>query len=122
MNIIKNRWVLCIGEHQDIGSLISATLSRLGYVVLSAQSYDEAIAKVQNVKFALYVINCEMSDDHARGIYEQIRAVNLMAPTIFTSPANIPRDVSVIIDTGGNYVLGLPFELSDLEAKVSQLV
>jgi CheY-like chemotaxis protein len=122
MYAMRNKWILCIDDHQDICSLIASVLRRLGFTVLTAQSCDDALTKVQTVKFALYLINCEMSDGGVRDLYDQIRGINLRVPIIFTSAANIPKDLLATINTSRNYFLSLPFELPELEGKVSKLL
>lgn len=119
---MKNRWILCIDEHQDVCLLIASVLSRLGFVVLTAQSYDDALSLVETVKFALYVINCEMSDGHARDIHNQIRDLNIKAPILFTTSANTPEGLLSVVSASGNLFLRLPFNVPELEGTVMHLL
>jgi DNA-binding response OmpR family regulator len=119
---MKIRWVLCIDEHREAGLLIATALCRLGYVVLRAQSYEHALANVQTVNFALYVISCQMPDNLVEDIYHQIRGYNDLAPIIFTAPATLPERIRSAVSADPNCFLGLPYELPGLGAKVSQLL
>jgi DNA-binding NtrC family response regulator len=115
------KWVHCIDDNEKTCSQIDSALSQLGYIVINSHNYADALAKAQNVKFDLYIINFGIREGTSENLYKQIRAIEVQAPVILTSDEALPQEILEMVNRDRNYFLALPFEQNEMRAIVSQL-
>ncbi len=114
--------ILCVEDQLNVCELIAIVLSGLGYEVVKAHTYADALLKCLRLSFDLYIINSGLPDGAGAELCKEIRARNSQTPIIFTTGGDSTKEFSEAKAIGINAILNKPFKLAELEALVTQLL
>ena len=113
--------VLIVDDDVDIAANVSDILQEFGYTVTSAHDGESALAKVNESKFDVALLDFKMPDMDGATLYERIRKIQPQMVAIMVT-ANAGSDgVDRAIGAGVWQVLRKPVEIPELLGKIESV-
>jgi nitrogen-specific signal transduction histidine kinase/CheY-like chemotaxis protein len=116
--------VLLIDDEEMITTVGQAMLESLGYGVVIANSGEQAVETLRNRmdKIDLVILDMIMPGLDGGKTFDLIRAIQPSLPVILSSGYSLNGQANSIIQRGCNGFIQKPFNLSQLSAKVRQVL
>ncbi len=116
--------ILVIEDDPIILTLIKATLSREGYVVVTAVNGSEGLRLVQEIQPQLVVLDITMPglDGHQVCQYLRSEPATMHLPIIMVTALSRPADQRRGFELGADDYLAKPFQLAELVKRVQSLL
>ena len=113
--------ILCVEDDDDVCSMITSLLGLLGYEVVSAGSMSQALTKIDNEQFDLYLLDNWLPGGSGIDLCRTIRARTQTTPILFYSGAAYEADERQALEAGANAYLIKPADVNKLVESVRQL-
>jgi DNA-binding response OmpR family regulator len=122
--VTEERLVVGADDDEDILSLVSLRLQRLGYRVREAQDGAEALAAIADERPDVLVLDAMMPRVDGYETIRRLRADPATAslPVILLSARARSADAAAGLDAGADIYLSKPFRSEELAAAISQLL
>jgi DNA-binding response OmpR family regulator len=122
--VTEERLVVVADDDEDILSLVSLRLQRLGYRVREAQDGAEALAAIADERPDVLVLDAMMPRVDGYETIRRLRADPATAslPVILLSARARSADAAAGLDAGADIYLSKPFRSEELAAAISQLL
>ncbi len=116
--------LLLVEDEATLRAAISRYLTRAGYEVRAASGGEEALAALTAERFDLILLDLRMHDMAGDEVYHAIEAIDPeQASRILFITGDLHRhEAADFVRSTGRAVLAKPFELSDLGARIVQLL
>jgi DNA-binding response OmpR family regulator len=122
MNTLIPKRVLSVDDDTDSLELVELHLRPVGYEIVSVASIAEAMERVHNEKFDIYILNHTFEDGTGAELCRKIRAVDTETPIIFHSAAARQIDIDEAMTAGANQYLTKPQGWNTLVETVQHLI
>ena len=109
--------VLVADDEQRITKLVSMALTAEGFRVVTANSGEEALAKAEEVRPDIVLLDIVMPDLDGMEVMRQIRE-RRSVPVILLTAKGSASDKAKGLDLGADDYIGKPFQLDELAARV----
>jgi CheY-like chemotaxis protein len=118
------RTILIVDDFDDTRLLLRTWLRKKGYRVAEAENGNEAIAKAQELKPDLIIMDVEMPELDGLSATRQIRALKDSAalPIIAVSAYGADQFRESALAAGCNEYVSTPFEPDELEKLIHSLI
>jgi CheY-like chemotaxis protein len=118
------RTILIVDDFDDTRLLLRTWLRKKGYRVAEAENGNEAIAKAQELKPDLIIMDVEMPELDGLSATRQIRALKDSAalPIIAVSAYGADQFREPALSAGCNEYVSTPFEPDELEKLIHSLI
>jgi two-component system, OmpR family, response regulator len=108
-------------DHELRGSLVQG-LEEHGFAVRAAQTGADALARIEDSSFDLFIIDIGLPDTDGRDLCLALRARGLDTPVIFLTARDLLVDRIAGFDAGGDDYLTKPFAFVELIARLQALL
>lgn len=123
MDTARRRVVLVVEDDPELQEAMSEALVRMGFEVLGALHYEEAVARLQGGEIELACVDLELPTASGYEVCEVIRGtLGKEVPILATSDSGFPENMAYAEQAGANAFLRKPFSMRDLEHYVEALV
>jgi DNA-binding response OmpR family regulator len=112
--------ILCVEDDDDVCSMITNLLGLVGYEVISAATMAEALTRIQQDEFDLYLIDNWLPGGSGVDLCRTVRASS-SKPIIFYSGAAYDEDKLQAMKAGANFYLVKPTDIDKLLETVRRL-
>lgn len=119
--LLHRKRILCVEDDDDVCSMITNLLNLIGCDVVSAATMAEALSKIQDDKFDLYMIDNWLPGGSGVELCQRIRSANSSVPIIFYSGAAYDNDKQQAMTAGANLYLVKPADIDKLIDAVKSL-
>lgn len=106
--------ILCVEDDEEVCSMISSLLNFIGYDVEITKTMAEALAKIEQEHFDLYIIDSWLPGGSGVEVCRYIRQYGLSTPVIFYSAAAYDTDKQQAMEAGANAYLVKPADIDKL--------
>lgn len=113
--------LLLVDDNLQLLDAISRSLSRSGYVVATAKSGEEALAKVATFDPELVVLDVMMPDMDGWEVCQRLRQSSDVPIIMLTARTN-EADRVMGLKMGADDYIGKPFSLKELEARIEAVL
>ena len=113
--------ILLVEDDAEVAQLNARQLERQGYGTLIAYTASEARAFVNENQPDLCVLDIELPDGNGLSLCEELRG-NTDAPVVFLTGKGEMTDKVAGLDSGGDYYLTKPYDMSEFIAVVQSLL
>jgi DNA-binding response OmpR family regulator len=113
--------VLCVEDDADVCSMITSLLGLLGYEVVSAETVNEALTRIKDEPFDLYLLDNWLPGGSGIELCRTIRERSKSIPVIFYSGAAYGEDKQQALEAGADAYLIKPLEVDKLMETVRRL-
>lgn len=113
--------ILCVEDDDDVCSMMTNLLGLVGYEVISAGTVAEALTRIKQDQFDLYLIDNWLPGGSGIELCRAIRAGNQRTPIIFYSGAAYDEDKQQAIEAGADVYLVKPADINKLVETVRRL-
>jgi DNA-binding response OmpR family regulator len=114
--------ILCAEDDEDTCEMVTYTLGRAGYDVVSAYTFTDALSKVLGGGYDCLLLDKGLPDGTGEDLCRQIRQSNTRIPIIFYSGHAFPRHIEEAMQAGADAYLIKPVDSQELERTVDQLL
>jgi two-component system OmpR family response regulator len=119
--LLHRKRILCVEDDEDVCSMITNLLNLIGYEVDSAATMAEAVSKIQDDKFDLYLIDNWLPGGSGIELCRRVRSSHSSVPIIFYSGAAYDDDKQQAMEAGANVYLVKPADIDKLIDAVKSL-
>ncbi len=113
--------ILIVDDEQDICEILSFNLANEGYEVDTAQSAEEALAKL-SPDHALILLDVMMGGMSGYKMAEQLRKDGNTVPVIFLTARDTENDMLTGFSVGGDDYISKPFSIKEVAARVKAVL
>jgi DNA-binding response OmpR family regulator len=113
--------ILVVDDEQSITDFVSYSLKKEGYAVDTAASGPEALDKVAEKSYSMFILDIMLPGMDGYELCRRIRAKST-APVLFLSARDTELDKVVGLEIGGDDYLAKPFGIRELIARVRALL
>jgi len=116
--------VLIVDDEEIVIGVGRQMLQKLGYSVLTASNGQEAVDVCNNAPDAvdLVLLDMIMPGMGAGDTYDRLKAINPAIKVILSSGYSLDQKASAILDRGCNGFIQKPFNMKNLEEKITQVL
>lgn len=110
------KWVLVVDDEPAVRDLVQALVRHIGHFAVTAESGDDALAKIEGTEFDLVFTDFLMPGMKGDQLAREIKKRRPSLPVVLLTghkPDTISPDI--------NLVLGKPFSRDDLRRTIAQL-
>jgi DNA-binding response OmpR family regulator len=116
--------VLIVEDESKIGKSIEKNLYNLEEIniIKIAKNYDEAIEKIGEIDFDIFLIDIFLGDEEANGIElaKKIREKNKYVPIIIITSSKSINFLEIAFEAGVNDYIEKPFDIKELQIRVKR--
>ncbi len=106
--------ILCVEDDSDVCSMMTSLLGLIGYEVVSAETVNDALAKIKDEQFDLYLLDNWLPGGSGIELCKTIRERTQSIPVIFYSGAAYDEDEQQALEAGADAYLIKPVEVDKL--------
>jgi DNA-binding response OmpR family regulator len=114
--------VLLLEDDAIISDIVCEFLNECGYDVVLAYDGEEALDKAYEEHFDAFVFDVKVPLKNGFDVLKELRASQKNMPAIFITSLASMDDLSSAYDAGCDDYLKKPFELKELELRLSKLI
>ena len=115
------RRILCVDDHDDTCSMLTALFGQQGYETVSAGNTSEALELARREHFDLYILDARLPDGSGLELCVSLRALDPHARIIFYSGEAYERDSRAGLSMGASAYIIKP-EINELIETVAGLL
>ncbi|MDR2886793.1 MAG: response regulator transcription factor [Bacteroidales bacterium] len=113
--------ILIVDDEQDICEILSFNLENEGYEVDTANSAEEALAKL-SPQHTLILLDVMMGGMSGYRMAEKLRKEGNAVPVIFLTAKDTENDMLTGFSVGGDDYISKPFSLKEVSARVKAVL
>ncbi|PKA83348.1 DNA-binding response OmpR family regulator [Ulvibacter sp. MAR_2010_11] len=114
--------ILLAEDEISLGQIVKESLETRGFTVLHCKDGAEALAKYQDAKPDLLVLDVMMPKKDGFTLAKEIRMEDKQIPIIFLTAKSQTKDVVEGFGIGGNDYLKKPFSMEELIVRIENLL
>jgi DNA-binding response OmpR family regulator len=117
----ENASILIVDDEADIREILQFNLENEGYLIDTAESAEEALAKL-SPKHKLILLDVMMGGISGFKMAGQLRKSGNNIPIIYLTAKNTENDMLTGFSTGGDDYIAKPFSLKEVIARVKSVL
>lgn len=114
--------ILLLEDDRDIAQGVTSSLNAEGHNVFHANTKSEAVNKLAQEGFELFILDWELPDGTGLDFCKQIREKGSQAPVLFLTGKALTSEKEEGLDSGADDYLTKPFQLKELKLRVQALL
>ncbi|MFR9602652.1 MAG: response regulator transcription factor [Rikenellaceae bacterium] len=114
--------ILVVEDEKSLAETIVRALSREGYVVESAYSFEEARIKIELFEYECILLDIMLPDGSGLELLRELKSTNKLGGVIIISAKDSIDDKVVGLNLGADDYLAKPFHLSELTARINSII
>ncbi|WP_345993926.1 response regulator transcription factor [Sulfurimonas sp. HSL-1716] len=114
--------ILLLEDDPLIGDIVSEFLEECGYEVVNVFDGEEAVDKAYEERFDAFIFDVKVPLKNGFDVLKSLRAAKQDVPTIFITSLSSVEDMSNGYDAGCDDYIKKPFELKELQLRLSKLL
>jgi two-component system, OmpR family, alkaline phosphatase synthesis response regulator PhoP len=114
--------ILCVEDDDETCLLIANLLSLINCDVMTVQSVKEALQKIEDEKFDLYLLDNWLPGGSGIELCQKIRETDTRTPIVFYSGAAYDTDKQEAMAAGAQLYLVKPTDISLLVTSIRELL
>lgn len=114
--------ILLLEDDVILSEIIEEFLRDIGYEVVAIYDGIEAYDKIVSERFDLLLFDVNVPSLDGFELFKLLKEQNINIPTLFISSLNSASDVKRGFDLGAEDYLKKPFELVELEVRISHIL
>ncbi|MDR1372190.1 MAG: response regulator transcription factor [Dysgonamonadaceae bacterium] len=112
--------ILIVDDEEDILEILRFNLENEGFIVDTAISGEEALAKL-TPEHCLILLDVMMDGLSGYLVAEQLRNDNIQTPIIFLTARNTENDMLTCFSVGGDDYIAKPFPIKEVIARIKAI-
>jgi CheY-like chemotaxis protein len=122
MTSLEKKRILCVDDAEDDCVLYSLILTEAGYEVELAQSFGDALNRIENSLFSLFLFDLSLWDGTGFQLLEKSRVINPSIPVIICSADARDSIRQQVIQTGAQAFFTKPIDFDFLVESIAQIL
>jgi two-component system, OmpR family, phosphate regulon response regulator OmpR len=114
--------ILCAEDDADTCAMLTQLLSFVGYEVVTADSFAQALTMIESASCDLYLLDHWLPGGSGLELCRRIRAVDQQTPIVFFTGAGYEAERQAELAAGAQAYLVKPEDVSHLVATIKQLL
>ena len=110
--------VLVVDDHAESARLMVKVLNAYGYLVDSAEDYEQAMAKMEDETYDAFVLDIQLPDISGVELCKEIKVLQPHAPVLFCSAHAFPAQIDGVLAECGDGYFTKPVDWDALAAAI----
>lgn len=114
--------ILYVDDHADTREMAYILLGMAGYRVTTAASSAEAMARIADMEFDLFILDYHLPDGAGSDLCLRAKEVQPDVPILYYSAVVLPDHIERTLDKCGDAYLRKPASVEELDAVIQRLL
>ncbi|GAB4386731.1 MAG: hypothetical protein Kow00121_53920 [Elainellaceae cyanobacterium] len=114
--------ILCVDNTEDDRELFKLFLTEAGYTVESAHSFSDAMQRIENSQFDLYLFNVSLADEVGFELLEKVQNIDSVVPVVVCTADVRVSTRQRVMQAGAQVFFTKPIDYDALVETIAQLL